>query len=103
MSKKNTYIGPNTGREYNLAAGEKIDVEAEDIGYTGDKASPSAIVNGREAYKRIFVRRKKPEEILSELDFKDEERMCRQIYALCKWFQDFAGEDVELIFGVRPL
>lgn len=103
MSKRNTYIGPNTGREYNLAAGERIDAEAEGIGYTGDKASPSAIVNGREVYKRIFIRRKKPEEILTELDIRDEERLHRQIYALCKWFQDFAGEDVELIFGVRPL
>ena len=103
MSKRNTYIGPNTGREYNLAAGERIDAAAEGIGYTGDKASPSAIVNGREVYKRIFIRRKKPEEILAELDIRDEERLHRQIYALCKWFQDFAGEDVELIFGVRPL
>lgn len=103
MSKRNTYIGPNTGREYNLAAGERIDAEAEGIGYTGDKASPSVIVNGREVYKRIFIRRKKPEEILTELDIRDEERLHRQIYALCKWFQDFAGEDVELIFGVRPL
>lgn len=39
MSKE-TYIGPVTGREYNLAAGERIDAEAEGLGYTGDKASP---------------------------------------------------------------
>ena len=101
--KKETYIGPVTGRVYNLAAGEKIDAEAEGIGYTGDKATPSAIVSGREVYKRIFIRRKKPDEILSELDIRDEERLHNQIYALCKWFQDFAGEDVELLFGVRPL
>lgn len=103
MSKRNTYIGPNTGREYNLAAGERIDAEAEGIGYTGDKASPSAIVNGREVYKRIFIRRKRPEEILAELDIRDEERLHNQIYALCKWFQDLAEQDVELIFGVRTL
>ena len=101
--KKGTYIGPVTGREYNLAAGEKIDVEAEGIGMTGDKASPSAFVNGRELYKRIFIRRKRPEEIIAELDIRDEERLHSQIYALCKWFQDFAGQDVELIFGVKPL
>lgn len=101
--KKGKYIGPVTGREYNLAAGEKIDVEAEGIGMTGDKASPSAYVNGRELYKRIFIRRKRPEEILAELDIRDEERLQSQIYALCKWFQDFAGQDVELIFGVKPL
>lgn len=101
--KKGTYIGPVTGREYNLAAGEKIDVEAEGIGMTGDKASPSAFVNGRELYKRIFIRRKRPEEILAELDIRDEERLHSQIYALCKWFQVFAGQDVELIFGVKPL
>lgn len=100
---KKTYIGPVTGHVYNLAAGEKIDVEAEGLGYTGDKASPSAIVNGREVYKRIFIRRKKPDEILSELDFSNEVRLHNQIYALCKWFQDFAGEDVELLFEVRPL
>lgn len=102
MSKE-TYIGPVTGREYNLAAGEKIDVEAEGIGMTGDKASPSAFVNGRELYKRIFIRRKRPEEIIAELDIHDEERLHNQIYAICKWFQDFAGQDVELIFGVKPL
>lgn len=102
MSKE-TYIGPVTGREYNLAAGERINAEAEGLGYTGDKASPSAIVNGREVYKRIFIRRKRPEDILSELDIRDEERLHNQIYALCKWFQDFAGQDVELIFGVKPL
>lgn len=101
--KKGTYIGPVTGREYNLAAGEKIDVEAEGIGMTGDKASPSAFVNGRELYKRIFIRRKRPEEIIAELDIHDEERLHNQIYAICKWFQDFAGQDVELIFGVKPL
>lgn len=71
MSKE-TYIGPVTGREYNLAAGERIDAEAECLGYTGDKASPHAIVNGREVYKRIFIRRKRPEEILAELDIRDE-------------------------------
>lgn len=100
---KDKYIGPVTGKEYNLAAGERIDAEAEGIGYTGDKASPSAVVNGREVYKRIFIRRKRPEEIVADLDIRDEERLRLQIYALCKWFHDFAGQDVELIFGVRPL
>lgn len=60
MSKE-AYIGPITGREYNLSAGDRIDAEAEGLGYTSDKASPSAIVNGREVYKRIFIRRKRPE------------------------------------------
>lgn len=100
---KKTYIGPVTGHVYNLAAGEKIDVEAEGLGYSGDKASPSAIINGRKVYKRIFIRRKTPDEILAGLDIRDEERLHNQIYALCKWFQDFAGEDVELLFEVRPL
>lgn len=36
------YIGPVTGHRYKLAAGEKIDVEAEEIGCTGEKSSPNA-------------------------------------------------------------
>lgn len=103
MSNPKTYTGPVTGRVYDLAAGEKIDAVAEGLGYSGDKASPHTIINGKETYKRIFVRRKRPEEILSELDMRNEKRLHNQIHALCKWFQDFAGEDVELIFEVRPI
>ena len=106
MSQK--YVGPVTGRVYDLAAGEKIDAEAEGIGVlNGSRApgcGPKGRVDGREVYNRILVRRRRPEEILAGIDpNRSVEELQRQCLALALWFRDFAGKDVELIFGVREL
>lgn len=110
MSKQmpQKYVGPVTGRVYDLAAGEKIDPVAEGIGCvngsTAPGCGPKARVNGREVYNRIFVRRRRPSEIAAGIDpNNDVETLERQIRALALWFRDFAGKDVELLFGVREL
>lgn len=58
------YVGPVTGREYNLDEGDRIDPVVEGIGCTEDKSSPAARVNGRTLYRRIFIRLRTPQEHL---------------------------------------
>lgn len=99
--KDGNYIGPETGHHYLPC--EKIDPVAEGIGYTGDKSSPSALVNGKEIFKRIFIRRKTPDRIWQDLDFSDPEKLRIGISVLVEWFIDMAQEDVILEFSVKPL
>lgn len=61
---KSRYVGPVTGRVYDLAAGDRIDPAAEGIGYSGDKQSPDLMLNGRKVFKRIFIRLRTPYETL---------------------------------------
>lgn len=102
------YVGPVTGRVYDLAAGEKIDPAAEGIGClngsTATGCGPKGRVGGREVYNRILVRRRRPEEIAAGIDpNKSVEELAQKCLALALWFRDFAGKDVELLFGVREL
>lgn len=92
------YIGPVTGHRYKLAAGEKIDVEAEEIGYTGEKSSPSAQVNGREVYKRIFIRLRTPEETLTYRPIKDGADFAKRAAVIEKWYDGHCKDKNIMLF-----
>ena len=65
MSNPKTFKGPVTGHVYDLEHGEKIDPVKEGIGASGCGSAPSAVVNGREKYARIFIRLRTPAETLT--------------------------------------
>lgn len=99
MERKKEYIGPVTGRRYDLAAGEKIDPQVERLGYTGDKASPSAIINGREVYKRIFIRLRTPEEVLTHRPIENGADFAKRAAIIEQWYNNHvAGQNVLLLF-----
>lgn len=83
---KEKYIGPNTGRPYDLKNGERIDIEAEGIGYTNEYASPNALVKGKPKYKRIFVRLKTPEETLTCRAITDGKDFAQRVAIIESWF-----------------
>lgn len=62
---KSKYVGPVTGRVYDLAAGDRIDPAAEGIGATRDKGAPDPTINGKRLYNRIFIRLRTPQETLT--------------------------------------
>lgn len=98
-SNKKEYIGPVTGRRYDLAAGEKIDGIAEGLGYTGDKASPSAKINGREVYKRIFIWLRTPEEVLTHRPITDGEDFAKRAAIIEDWYNNHCtGHNIMLLF-----
>ena len=86
MSTPKKYVGPETGRVYNLAAGDKIDPVAEGIGATGDKSAPSALVAGRERYARIFIRLKTPHETLTCSPILNGDDFARRASIIENWF-----------------
>lgn len=99
MGTKKSYTGPVTGHEYNLAAGEKIDAIAEGLGYTGDKASPSAKVNGREVFKRIFIRLRTPEEVLTFRPIENSADFAKRVAIIEQWYNNHVtGRNVMLLF-----
>lgn len=104
MGQPNKYVGPVTGRVYDLAAGEKIDPRAEGIGSTRDKGSPSAFLNGKEKYRRLFIRLRTPTEILTYRPIEDGEDFARRVRAVAQWYDRFVkDQNVELLFEARPI
>ena len=104
MGQPSKYVGPVTGRVYDLAAGEKIDPRAEGIGCTGDKGSPSAFLNGKEKYRRLFIRFRTPTEILTYRPIEDGEDFARRVQAVAQWYDRFVkDQNVELLFEARPI
>lgn len=81
------YVGPVTGREYNLDEGDRIDPVVEGIGCTEDKSSPAARVNGRTLYRRIFIRLRTPQETLTCSPIEDGADFARRASIIENWFQ----------------
>lgn len=70
---------------------QKIDPEKEGIGITGDtmrngKASPHAMLNGKELYRRIFIRLRTPQEVLTCSPIQDGEDFARRASIIENWF-----------------
>ena len=70
---------------------QKIDPEKEGIGMTGDtmlngRCSPKAFLNGRQLYKRIFVRLRTPSETLTCRPIEDWEDFARRVSIIENWF-----------------
>ena len=70
---------------------KKIDPVQEGIGITGDtmrngKASPHAMLNGRELYRRIFIRLRTPQETLTCSPIQDGEDFARRASIIENWF-----------------
>lgn len=104
MGQPSKYVGPVTGRVYDLAAGERIDPVAEGIGCSGDKGSPSVFLNGKEKYKRLFIRFRTPTEILTYRPIEDGEDFARRVQAVAQWYDRFVkDQNVELLFEARPI
>lgn len=98
------YIGPVTGHRYNLAAGEKIDPIAEGLGQTGDKSSPHAFLAGREVYRRVFIRLRTPEEVLTWKPITDGEDFAERAAIIEQWYNNnVKGHNVMLLFEVLPV
>lgn len=103
-NNRNYYIGPVTGHRYDLAAGEKIDPVAEGIGVTGEKRSPKAEVDGREKYRRIFIRLRTPEETLTCRPIEDGEDFARRVAIIEQWYDTHVpGRNVLLEFTAREV
>lgn len=83
---KSRYVGPVTGRVYDLAAGDRIDPAAEGIGCTEDKSSPAACVNGRRLYRRIFIRLRTPQETLMCNPIEDGADFAQRASIIENWF-----------------
>lgn len=83
---KSKYIGPETGRVYNLAAGDRIDPVAEGIGYTEDKSSPAARIGERTVFRRIFIRLRTPQETLTCTPIEDGADFARRASIIENWF-----------------
>lgn len=83
---KSRYVGPVTGRVYDLAAGDHIDPVAEGIGCTGEKSSPHAYVSGREVYSRIFIRLRTPQETLTCTPIQDGADFAKRASIIENWF-----------------
>lgn len=98
------YTGPVTGKVYDLANGDKIDPVAEGIGLTGDKSSPRGLVNGREVFKRIFIRLRTPQETLTYRPIKDAEDFARRVSAIEHWFNSCVrNRNIVLTFEASEL
>lgn len=80
------FIGPNTGRVYNLENGDKIDPEKEGIGCAGVGNIPSAVVNGKEKYARVFVRLRTPAETLTCKPIRDSKDFAARVSIIENWF-----------------
>lgn len=70
---------------------KKIDPVQEGIGMTGDtmrngKASPHAMLDGRELYRRIFIRLRTPQETLTCSPIQDGEDFSRRASIIENWF-----------------
>lgn len=104
MGQPSKYVGPVTGRVYDLAAGERIDPVAEGIGCSRDKGSPSAFLHGKEKYKRLFIRFRTPTEILTYRPIEDGEDFAQRVRVIARWYDRFVkDQDVELLFEARPI
>lgn len=83
---KSRYVGPVTGRVYDLAAGDRIDPAAEGIGYTEDKSSPTATIDGQRLYRRIFIRLRTPQETLMCRPIDDGADFAQRASIIENWF-----------------
>lgn len=80
------FKGPKTGHVYNLEHGERIDPEKEGIGCAGSGNNPSAVVNGKEKYSRIFIRLRTPMETLLCRPIQDSADFARRVSIIENWF-----------------
>lgn len=75
-----------TDRRDAVGRGEKIDPERCGIGMTGHDGAPSAYVNGREKYRRIFIRLRTPQETLTCSPIADGADFARRAAIIEGWF-----------------
>lgn len=98
------YTGPETGRKYDLAAGDKIDPAAEGIAMTGDKDSPHAKIAGQEKYRRIFIRLRTPDEVLTYRPIEDGEDFANRLAIIEQWYNaHIKDRPVMLSFEALPM
>lgn len=86
MSNPKKYVGPTTGRVYDLANGDKIDPVAEGIGRTQEFSSPDARIDGNSVYSRIFVRLRTPQETLMCRPIRDGQDFAQRVSIIENWF-----------------
>lgn len=70
---------------------QKIDPEKEGIGMVGQpmrngKPAPHAVLNGRELYRRIFIRLRTPQEVLTCSPIKDGKDFAQRASIIENWF-----------------
>ena len=70
---------------------KKIDPEKEGIGITGatmrtGKTSPSAMLNGKELYRRLFIRLRTPQETLTCSPIENGKDFARRASIIENWF-----------------
>lgn len=75
----------------NNNSNKKIDPEKEGLGMTGDtmrdgKASPHAMLGGRELYRRIFIRLRTPHETLTCRPIEDGADFAGRASVIENWF-----------------
>lgn len=104
MSNPKTFKGPVTGHVYDLEHGEKIDPVKEGIGATGCGSAPSAFVNDREKYGRIFIRLRTPAETLTCRPIQDGTDFAQRVSIIENWFNSVLRKpNMVLTFEAREL
>lgn len=104
MSNPKTFKGPVTGHVYDLEHGEKIDPVKEGIGASGCDSAPSAVVNGREKYARIFIRLRTPAETLTCRPIQNGADFAQRVSILENWFNSVLRKpNMMLTFEAREL
>ena len=104
MSNPKTFKGPVTGHVYDLEHGEKIDPVKEGIGLSGCGSVPSAFVNGREKYARIFIRLRTPSETLTCRPIQGGADFAQRVSIIENWFNSVLRKpNMVLTFEAREL
>ena len=104
MSVPKKFVGPRTGRVYDLEHGDVIDPVAEGIGATGGDRAPGAVINGREKYNRIFIRLRTPAETLMCNPIRDGKDFAQRASIIENWFNSVMRKpNVVLTFEAMEL
>ena len=69
-----------------IGKGEKIDPARAGIGMTGLNDAPSAFINGKEKYRRIFIRLRTPAETLTCHPITDGADFAQRVAVIEGWF-----------------
>ena len=86
MKRDKPFVGPVTGHVYDVPNGEKIDPAAEGIGRTHESGSPTASIDGKDVYARIFVRLRTPQETLMCRPIRDGKDFAQRVSIIENWF-----------------
>ena len=103
MSKNDTYTDPATGRVYDLPAGDER-CRFDDSKACNEAKYINPIVNGRNTYRRIFIRLRTPYETLTCRPIEDSVDFAQRAAIIEGWFNSVVRTgNFELTFEARQI